>query len=480
MNQFAKSGAFIAIAILCAVGAVLTQPSPTEAPLEEVGDRLFPNFADVTQVQSLQIIRPNNAKETVEPLHILRQGGRWVIASHQDYPADAADARERIIEAGLELQSLTVLDIRSDDERDHKLYGVIEPTDQNVLQSAGDEEIGTLIRVQDSSGSKLAEIIVGKSPEGQPNQRFVRRLGQTRVYICEFDPDKLSTDFADWIEGNLFSFDPQEIKQVTFNDTRVDEQPVVGPGGALLTTPDGQPVMKPVPQSRFKLTVNWNPADEQWMLSDFTEFRGGTFEKAALLENEELNTEKLNDMKNALNAIEIFNVEKIRGQIGSLKSDVSLLSDVAMKRSLREHGYYPFEISETDTQVKLLSQEGAVSVAMQNGLRYTLRFGKPAGLIREDGESKLNRYLLVAVDVDSSLISPSEVEQPPADAALQKEATQLSRRYGWYFVISEDIYKRLALSRFEIIKEKEGGTGFGIDDFRRLEREGIQPPQGTR
>lgn len=477
MNQFATSGTFIVIAILCAVGAVLTRPAPTEAPLEEVGDKLFPSFADVTQVQSLQIIRPNNAKDTVEPLHILRQGGRWVIASHQDYPADAADARERIIEAGLELQGLTVLDVRSDDERDHKLYGVIEPTNQNVLDSADDEAIGTLIRVQDSSGTKLAEIIVGKSPEGQPNQRFVRRLGQSRVYICEFDPDKLSTDFGDWIEGNLFSFDPQEIKQVTFNDTRVDEEPVFGPGGALLTTPDGKPVMKPVPQSRFTLTVNWNSADEQWMLTNFTEFRGGRPEKAALLENEELNAEKLNDMRSALNAIEIFNVEKIRGQIGGLGKDIGLLRDAAIKRSLREHGYYPFEKSEMDPQVQLLSQEGGVAVTLQNGLRYTLRFGKPAGLIREDGESKLNRYLLVAVDVDSSLIAPTEGEQPQAIDDLQQEATELSPRYGWYFVISEDIYKRLALSRFEIIKEKEGGVGFGIDEFRRLEQEGIQPPK---
>ena len=41
MNQFAKSGIFVTLAVACGVGAVLTRPTPTQAPLEEVGDKLI-------------------------------------------------------------------------------------------------------------------------------------------------------------------------------------------------------------------------------------------------------------------------------------------------------------------------------------------------------------------------------------------------------------------------------------------------------
>jgi hypothetical protein len=370
-----------------------------------------------------------------------------------------------------------VLDVRSDIDRDHKLYGVIEPTEQNVLQSSNEEAIGTLINVQNASGDNLAEIIVGKSPEGQLNQRFVRRPGQSRVYICEFDPATLSTKFNDWIEGNLFDFDVQKVEQIAFNDTRVDAQPVLGPGGAVLTSPAGQPIRKLVSRPRFQLSVNWNAADEKWSLANFIEFRGGKPEKSGLLENEELNDQKLNGVRNALNAIKIFEVEKIRGLSGGLKNDASLLNDVTLKQSLRTHGFYPMEDSEADNKVELLSKEGCLTVSMQDGLQYTLSFGIPAGLVKDGGESKLNRYLLVTVNSDPSLISATEEVQPPNEAELRKRAAELSRSFSWYYVISEDIYKQLHLSRFEIIKEKEGNQGFDIDDFRKLEREGIESPQ---
>jgi hypothetical protein len=61
----------------------------------------------------------------------------------------------------------------------------------------------------------------------------------------------------------------------------------------------------------------------------------------------------------------------------------------------------------------------------------------------------------------------------------EARVADLNARFGdWYYVISEDTYKKIHLGRADIIREgataKE--TGFGVDAFRLLEKEGIKKP----
>lgn len=63
----------------------------------------------------------------------------------------------------------------------------------------------------------------------------------------------------------------------------------------------------------------------------------------------------------------------------------------------------------------------------------------------------------------------------------KKKATarvaELNARFAdWYYVISEDVYKKIHLSRPDIIKEASGAKdeGYGIDAFRKLESDGIK------
>jgi len=62
--------------------------------------------------------------------------------------------------------------------------------------------------------------------------------------------------------------------------------------------------------------------------------------------------------------------------------------------------------------------------------------------------------------------------------AEAKVAELNSRFRDWYYIISEDTYKKIHLGRADIIREgataKE--TGFGVDSFRLLEKQGIKPP----
>ena len=55
--------------------------------------------------------------------------------------------------------------------------------------------------------------------------------------------------------------------------------------------------------------------------------------------------------------------------------------------------------------------------------------------------------------------------------------TDLNARFAdWYYVISEDEYKRVHLGQNDLIRESAAAaeTGFGIDAFRQLQKEGLK------
>lgn len=64
----------------------------------------------------------------------------------------------------------------------------------------------------------------------------------------------------------------------------------------------------------------------------------------------------------------------------------------------------------------------------------------------------------------------------------EAKVRELNARFApWYYVISEDVYKKIHLSRSDIIKEgaKSAEEGTGLDAFRKLEKEGINKPAQT-
>jgi hypothetical protein len=59
----------------------------------------------------------------------------------------------------------------------------------------------------------------------------------------------------------------------------------------------------------------------------------------------------------------------------------------------------------------------------------------------------------------------------------KKQVRDLNFRFAdWYYVVSEDVFKKIRLTRADAIKEKESveDEGFGVDSFRALEEEGLK------
>ncbi|MCA9270302.1 MAG: DUF4340 domain-containing protein [Planctomycetales bacterium] len=539
MSETPKTLLFVAAAAVVALAAWLASPAPFELPRQETGDRLFPDLKDVASADALEIVRFD--KTTGEPaeVKVRRQGDQWVIASHNDYPADGSGAKDRIRDVTLKLVDLEVTGLASEVTSDHGEFGVVSPKEKKAKDSR-ESEIGVLVALQDAGGRNLAELIVGNRVRGDEEQRFVRKGSDSVVYTAKIDVSKLSTKFDEWIEPDLLDVNSGDIRQVTLKDYSAEMVARLLPTGQLL------PVIQQ--RMRYEMTADWNSEASAWNVADFQEWKGDRLAPAALTEEEELNKEKLDALKQAIDDLKIINVEsKPKELIAEIKSDEDLLRDTRLQPLLESKGFLPI-------QKELLGVNGEMRFQTEEGVEYILRFGREASITGGgDEEAKLNRYLLVSARVaenqfiappptippateppateppapattaapsaadDAADAEPAETtvtsdaaeapaevspetnaadnppapEPPPADVEAapeepapvdemaekrkkaEEKVAELNKKFSrWYYVISEDVYKKLHLGRFDVIQAK-GNSSFGLDELRELP---TQPP----
>lgn len=543
--------AVIGLAILLEMGFPFSKIEQSK-PEQEIGKPFFKDFTDPSKASSLELVKFDEKVGTMKDFRVARVKGRWVIPSQNNYPADAQD---RLKEVATTLIDLKPIGYASEVADDHALFGVKEPKKDET--KAGDEGVGELITVQDAKGDDLFKLIVGKEVAGDgqtpSGQRFVRKPGEDVVWVAAFDLSKLPLDFDQWIEKDLLQLNALDVSKVTLKDYNV-----VSPDD------DGRYAIFP----RLDATIAWNTEKGEWRLDQLMRYSPNVSVQQnspvpdGLSDQEELNKQKLDDLKSALDDLKIVNVErKPAGVDAGLK-----VKDRAAQSSMIKMGFFPFP--RTKDQVELLSANGEVIVDMKDGVQYVLRFGNRVDEAEAIGTK--NRYLLVSAQLGPEMLTPpklepepagpeapmpkpaeesgekksggggaeQEGEQPattaaaqpgtpgadndptkpgpppvvdPSKAALdkvrkenrrrledwqdkQKKATnrvnELNSRFAdWYYVISEDVYKKIHLSRADIVKESTGAKdeGFGIDAFRKLESDGIKqtipsspPPGGPR
>jgi hypothetical protein len=536
MTETVKTSIFLAAALVLSLGAFgavyLTEPVGVK-PDEEIGRPLFPKFTDPLKGASLEIVR---AEESVARLHRfeVEQGsdGRWIIPSHGGYPADAEN---RIRDAATALIDLQILGVASDSAADHELFGVLEPTEEN----AGNEGVGTLIAMQDSDGGDLVRLIIGQQVKGAEDQRFVRRATQERVYAARISLDSFPAKFEDWIEKDLLTINTFDVKKLAIKDYTA--QATVDLRSGSLRLKDNR---------RMDLTaVDKNGA---WEVESLTLYRNNQPQSQGLLAEEELNKQKLNDLKSALGELQIVDVRrKPQGLGADLKADRDFFQNEEglqeALNSLIQLGFIP-AMNREEQKVDLYAANGEVIATQEDGVSYHLKFGNIAGADEAEGGASLNRYLLVMAQVDESMIprpdlkdlpplpaesgdeaqspgekSETDEEQPESGAksdegaeaveaeksqaqpdiakieaereritkenqrkqddhnekleAARNKVRELNYRFGdWYYVVSEDVFKKIRLTRAEAIQEKSTveEEGFGVDAFRNLEEKGLQ------
>ena len=403
MNENTKTVAFVVVAALVVLGVWATKPSlPGGEEGDLRGQALFPKFDDSLTATSLDIVTYDEATGDVIPFKVAQVNGVWSIPSHENYPADA---KEHLAEAAASLMGLKILGVVSENTGDHELYGVIDPSDKDL--KPGTPGVGMKVVMKDKDDKTLVAMIIGKQDEDQPDLRYVRRVGQEPVYSVAVKTDKLSTKFDDWIEEDLLKLNAFDIKDIFIQDYSIDET-----RGALM--------------QRGQMTLGYDDAgDPKWkMLADEVYGKDDKWEPVKMAADEELNTEKLDTLKSALDDLKIVDVaKKPAGLSADLAADKSFLDNREAVASLMQRGFY---LAKAGDKTAIYSNEGEVRCLMKDGVEYILRFGNMAGsgkgaASKDDKEKKdadtddsgVNRYIFAMAEFNPASIAKPELKPLP-------------------------------------------------------------------
>jgi hypothetical protein len=514
MNEATKTLVFVILAALLAGAAVLSRPVIQEVKVEEmVGKPLFPKFTDPLGVKTLEIIK-HNAGGDRDDFKIAEVGGVWSIPSHDNYPADAKDQMGKVAEALVDLTVLDVVASQSDAQTLQTMYGVIDPTSENASLGEG---VGLKVALGGVNNEPLVDLIIGKvvesgtavndpaSENDTAKLRYVRVAGQSPIYVAKIDPSRFSTSFDQWIEKNLLDISTLDVKQVYVDMYSFSVE--VG------LTQDGlQESLAPTFLGDMTLAYNGSGSGaEKWNLNRWMGFRGQNYEyyERKLDGSRELNTDTLDSMISALNDLKIVSVTRKPTELALALREGKPFEKIKMDASMKKSGFYLVEIPDlkldpAKSLLKLLSNEGDIQLRMKDGIRYNLRFGALTGTESEvtadnkDSEDEAkpdmgqNRYLFVTAEFDPAMIPQPEVKPVPEiptegkpeeidnfkkekeavekenqrekeryDAEIEsgkKRVEKLSARFAdWYYVIPEDVYKKIHLTENNLFRDKKPG-----------------------
>ncbi|MCS6952728.1 MAG: DUF4340 domain-containing protein [Bryobacterales bacterium] len=386
MREGIKTAAFAAVALVLSVVAALRQPeAATPRILSDQGELFYPNFRDPAAVRSIEILDYDEATATARPFKVAFERGRWVIASHHNYPVEAADRMARTAAALLDLRKDGVV---SDSAEQHGRYGVIDPLDTKVTTLVGR---GKRVTLRDRHGAVLADFVFGKPVEGKPGYRYVRVPGQKRTYAVKTDADP-SARFADWVEGGLLRLSAASIRKIAVHRYQIDEL-----AGRLTHV----------------RSVTVTREGGQWKASG----------------EEPVNITAAQALASALSGLRAVDV---RPKPPTLAEDlragkIALTLEAAL--SLRQRGFF------LTPGGRLLANAGEVTVETDQDVIYTLRFGEVSGSAdprAADGAIGDNRFLLLTARA--------------AKEAAEPLARSLNDRFaGWYYVITNADYRTLTL-----------------------------------
>lgn len=400
MSEFAKTSIFGGLAVVLALLATLSRPRQEQLKPEDYrGKVLFESFDDPAKAVRMEFVRYNAKDHKFPTFKVARDKAAaeaWTIPSHEGYPADAKD---RMRDAALMLVDLKVLGVASEIKGDHKMFGVIAPDKESV--SPGEEGVGEMLTFEDATGQKLASLVIGKKAKNAEGQRFVRVANQDPTYVVKIDPERLSIKFEDWIEKDLLKLQSFDVENIKFNNYSVTR---VGNRAAL----------------DQKSEISVKQENNEWKMQELIEYQTGKPSKATLAEGEELNKEKLNDVKDAAQKLAIVDVRRKPKGLGvDLKAGKDFLDNEETQTDLMKRGFY-FNPNKLGTESELLSANGDVHIGMKDGVEYVLRFGETLATTGEEGGGQ-DRYLFVTTRVDMSKFPEPELQPLPDAAGAKKE-----------------------------------------------------------
>jgi len=393
MNENKKTITFLAAAVMAVAIATLTSPTKRDPSAKPnlMGQALFESF-DPRAVTGIEIVEVDEEDIQSKSIEVTQNDKGWFIRrpGKADYPANADNQLKDVASM---LFDLRIIDQAGEGAGEHAKFGVLDPSKTDATESG----IGRLIHLKNSSGSNLASLVIGKEVDGLSGTYFVRKPEQNAVFRVDVrNARDVSSKFVDWVEQDFLDLDKRKIKQVTLDNYDVN-------------LAKGQ-----INRSNNPFVLSF--ADSKWSLSG-----------SELKDSEELNKEALDSLKDALDDLEIIDVErkpdilvKNLEQGREFFSNLRDANNQAVVQSLQQKGFYTIAAQDPagNTVPKVVSNKGEVLVGMESGVEYVLRFGEIyRGQEEDENASGDSRYIYAYARVNESLLNPPALEPIPATPA---------------------------------------------------------------
>ncbi len=410
MNQsMTRTLAFVATALVSTALAFtsnqLTKPAKL-ADGDEYGKDFNPDFTDAGKATSMRVVS-FDAATAASKMFTVQNAGGWKIPSYHNYPADGKD---QLAKAAASVIGLKRGSLATRRKTDHERFGVIDPLDEENPATKGR---GTRITISEKE-TALADFIVGNKVEGEDEKRYVRKIGEDKVYRVSSRFD-VSTKFSDWAETDLLKVSGFDIVRLRGSRPKInDADEYEGEDVAELT--------KDKPSDPWKLA--------------------GLDEVAEELKSDDINTmvTTLDDLRlvgvrprPAFDGRPILNADLKVELPKELLSNPQVRSEVVkvLRADLGEKGFRVGQ--DEDGQTQIVSREGELTAGTKDGVVYKLTFGsvfsgteqeietgateeaktddkKNSASKESADDQKKSRYLIVRVNFDESLLGNPPVE----------------------------------------------------------------------
>ncbi len=435
MTETAKTMTFVAVALVALALGWASRPAAIDVNVASlIGEDLTKEFNDPDEARRLRIVEFNENSATLREFEVAEEEGLWTIPSKSGYPADAD---RQMAEAATSLMGRKIFSVASESAADHEQFGVIDPLSPKL--EAGQHGVGERVTISDIQDKPLVDLIIGREvKDATNNQHYVREANRDVVYVIEIDPTRLSTDFSDWIEKDLLKLNAWDIQDIQIKDYSAELVPVMTQQG---------PAIQVAWDPRSELKLSYNDQDSKWTARELKQFdkTNESYTEFTLSDNQELNIEKLDALKTALDDLAIVDVDrKPAGLSADLKAGGDFLDNPEARKDLRSLGFAAIPARDGNGQ-ELISSEGEVIVTMKDGVEYVLRFGdlrmdttandSAAADATTDGttntgDNKVQRYLFAMARFNEAAVKKPELqelpplpeENPAAAAASANEA----------------------------------------------------------
>ena len=407
MNTTNRTLTFVAVAafaVLSAVGVKYINRPIVNGDFADVGQEFFSGFTDPLKAASLSVAKYDG--EAREPLAFaVKQNdkGLWVIPSHHDYPAEAADRLARTAASFIGAKKMA---LKSRSKDDWGRYGVADPEDDVAVDPDGkegekDESRGTRVTLRDSGGNPLVDLIIGKPVEGRNQNYYVRQPEKNNVYIAEISAD-LSAKFSDWIEPDLLKLNQSDIVRVLVDKYSIDEDK-----GEILRSET--------------LEFDKDSTSNKWTLAGLN------------AEAESVKEAAINDLTKNLDQLKIVGV---RPKPEGLNADLTVSAEMAsnpvimqiLQADMQRQGFF---IARGENGKKMLvSNEGELVAGTKNGVRYTLYFGEVARGSAKDIETGLNEKTAADQDAAKTATVEKKKDENSVDTGPETEVTPVDTESG--------------------------------------------------